>query len=79
MSELVWALSTRCHPEEFRIVRHGEVLPLLTCYTAEEQHAQHGAKVVYDCLLPADAERRSSFRHIYPAEVQRWVEQHWQA
>lgn len=79
VAELVWALSTRCHPEEFRIVRHGEVLPLLTCYTAEEQHAQHGAKVVYDCLLPADAERRSSFRHIYPAEVQRWVEQHWQA
>lgn len=80
VAELLWALSTRCHPEDFRVVRHGEVLPLLTCYTHEERHAQRGAKVVHDCLLPAEGhgrERRSSFRHIYPPEVQRWVEQHW--
>lgn len=80
VAELLWALSTRCHPEDFRVARHGEVLPLLTCYTHEERHAQHGAKVVHDCLLPAEGhgrERRSSFRHIYPPEVQRWVEQHW--
>lgn len=80
VSELLWALSTRCHPEDFRVVRRGEVLPLLTCYTHEERHAQRGAKVVHDCLLPAEGhgrERRSSFRHIYPPEVQRWVEQHW--
>lgn len=59
-------------------MRRGEVLPLLTCYTPEERHAQHGAKVVRDCLLPEEGERRSSFRHIYPAEVQRWVERNWQ-
>ena len=79
-AELTWALATRCHPEDFRVLRHGEILPLLTCYTPEERHAQRGTKVVHDCLLPAEGagrERRSSFRHIYPEQVQHWVEQHW--
>ncbi|MBA8826534.1 hypothetical protein FHX42_003910 [Saccharopolyspora lacisalsi] len=61
------------------MVRHGEVLPLPTCYTERERHARHGAEVVHDCLLPAGGEgrqRRSSFVHIYPAEVRRWVHEH---
>ena len=80
VAELTWALATRCHPEEWRVVRRGEILPLLTCYTERERHAQYGAKVVHDCLLPAEGEgrqRRSSFEHIYPAEVRRWVHEHW--
>jgi len=79
-AELTWALATRCHPTDFRVERTGEVLPLLTCYTEQERHSEHGTKVVFDCLLPAEGEgreRRSSFRHIYPEHVQRWVEQHW--
>lgn len=79
-AELTWALATRCHPEGHRVVRHGPVLPLLACYTAEERHAGRGPKVVHDCLLPEEGrQRRSSFRHIYPADVQQWVLDNWRA
>lgn len=79
-SELAWAMATRIHPTRRRIVRTGTVVNLLTCYTPEERKAQVAEKVTYDALLPAaDAgrETRSSFRFIFPADVQQRVLDRW--
>jgi 3-polyprenyl-4-hydroxybenzoate decarboxylase len=68
----MWALATRVHPVD-RTVRFedGPVLPLLTCYTKDERHAARATKVVYEALLPAQAERESlsDFAHAYPSAV----------
>lgn len=80
--ELMWALATRVHPTERRIVRTGKVLPLLAVYSPEERHAWQGPKVTYDALLPSadeGREPRSSFRHIFPQEIQQRVLKHWHA
>ncbi|MFC6065375.1 UbiD family decarboxylase [Streptomyces ochraceiscleroticus] len=82
VGELMWALATRVHPTGRRIVREGKVLPLLSVYTPEERHAWRGPRVTYDALLPSAAEGReprSSFRHIFPAEVQQRVLETWDA
>ncbi|WP_432012874.1 UbiD family decarboxylase [Streptomyces cucumeris] len=75
--ELTWALATRVHPTGRRIVRTREALHLLTVYTAEERHSQTGPKVTYDALLPVVRERRSSFRYIFPPDIQERVLSHW--
>ncbi|MFE7300648.1 UbiD family decarboxylase [Streptomyces sp. NPDC057579] len=79
-AELMWALATRVHPTGRRIVREGKILPLLSVYTPEERHAWKGPKVTYDALLPSTEEGReprSSFRFIFPQEVQQRVLQNW--
>jgi 4-hydroxy-3-polyprenylbenzoate decarboxylase len=78
--ELMWALATRIHPTERRIVRTGKILPLLSVYTPEERHSSTGPKVTYDGLLPSaeeGREQRSSFRYIYPREIQERVLANW--
>ncbi|WP_189297939.1 UbiD family decarboxylase [Streptomyces albospinus] len=71
-ADLLWALATRVHPDG-RVVRFedGPVLPLLTCYTAQERHAARATKVVHEALLPApgERERQSTFADAYPVEV----------
>ncbi|MEU6381791.1 UbiD family decarboxylase [Streptomyces sp. NPDC046909] len=79
-AELMWALATRVHPTGRRIVTEGLVLPLLRVYTAEERKKVTGPRVTYDALLPSveeGREDRSSFRFIYPQEVQQRVLEHW--
>ncbi|MGW7006241.1 UbiD family decarboxylase [Streptomyces sp. NPDC054933] len=78
--ELMWALATRVHPTERRIVRTGRILPLLAVYAPEEQRRRKGPKVSYDALLPSVAEgreTRSSFRFAFPKELQRTVLEKW--
>jgi 4-hydroxy-3-polyprenylbenzoate decarboxylase len=58
------------------------VLPLVAFLDAEERKQARGTKVVYNCLLPDDlpAEqrpRRSSFRHLWPSEIQEKVIRDW--
>ncbi|AIA06623.1 UbiD family decarboxylase [Streptomyces noursei] len=80
IGELMWALATRVHPTERRIVRTGKILSLLSCYTFDQRHAWTGDKVTYDALLPAveeGREPRSSFSHLFPKEVQQKVLQNW--
>lgn len=80
IKELTWALATRVHPTGRRIIRNGPVLPLVACYTLEERHAATGDKVTYDALLPAwggGREARSSFRYIYPQDIQDRVLANW--
>ncbi|MGW1621666.1 UbiD family decarboxylase [Streptomyces sp. NPDC002172] len=79
-TELMWALATRVHPTGRRIVRQGNILPLLSVYTPEERRGAEGPRVTYDALLPSadeGRETRSSFRFIFPEEVQQRVLQHW--
>ncbi|MFD4523763.1 UbiD family decarboxylase [Streptomyces sp. NPDC058470] len=80
VGELMWALATRVHPTERRIVRVGRILPLLSVYGPQERHNKKGPKVTYDALLPsaeAGREPRSSFRFIFPREIQERVMEHW--
>ncbi|GAA3168717.1 MULTISPECIES: UbiD family decarboxylase [Streptomyces] len=80
VGELMWAMATRVHPTGRRFIRHGLALPLVACYTPEERHAADGDHVTYDALLPAadqGREPRSSFRHIFPQEVQDRVLANW--
>ncbi|MEU0836221.1 UbiD family decarboxylase [Streptomyces sp. NPDC005969] len=79
-AEVMWAFTTRVHPTGRRLVRHGRILPLTSCYTQQERHSCTGDHVTYDALLPAveeGREQRSSFRFIFPAEVQQHVLDHW--
>jgi UbiD family decarboxylase len=79
VSELMWALLTRVHPTKRRIIRRGKILPLLAVYAPEERHGWTGEKVTYDALLPAadeGREPRSSFRFLYPEEIQQRVLTH---
>lgn len=80
VAETMWALATRVHPTGRRLVRTGKTLPLLSCYTPEERHSWTGDHITYDALLPAaeeGRESRSSFRHVFPKDVQERVLAHW--
>ncbi|MFD8000389.1 UbiD family decarboxylase [Streptomyces mirabilis] len=77
-SDLLWALGTRVHPVDRKVVFEGPILSLLTCYTPEERHAGRATRVVHEALLPAPGERdaRSDFAEAYPAEVRARVLAH---
>jgi len=83
LDEVVWAFATRCHPERGQYLFRDEgMLPLVAFLNAEERQQSCGTKVVYNCL-PADdqppeqAARRSSFRFLWPAEIQERVVANW--
>jgi 4-hydroxy-3-polyprenylbenzoate decarboxylase len=83
LDEVVWAFATRCHPEHGQAVYPTEkVLPLVGYLTEEERKAARGAKVIHNCLRadagdPELAARRSSFRYLWPREIQDRVVQNW--
>jgi 4-hydroxy-3-polyprenylbenzoate decarboxylase len=83
LDEVVWAFATRCHPQRGQLLFPNErMLPLVAFLTAEERQAAQGTKVIYNCLLPEDcpadqAPRRSSFRHLWPKEIQDKVIENW--
>jgi 4-hydroxy-3-polyprenylbenzoate decarboxylase len=83
LDEVVWAFATRCHPERDQVLFPGEaVLPLVAFLRPEERQQARGTKVIYNCLPPDDlAEdqrpRRSSFRHLWPREIQEKVIRNW--
>ncbi len=84
LEEVVWAFATRCHPARDQILFPDQpVLPLVAFLDPEERKAARGTKVVYNCLspdgLPAEQRpRRSSFRHLWPREIQEKVIRDWQ-
>jgi 4-hydroxy-3-polyprenylbenzoate decarboxylase len=75
-TELAWGIATRVSPAHGRIIRHGMINPLAGCYSAEERALAYGPKAVLNGLQPPPAERnrRSSFRYIYPESVRRRVD-----
>jgi 4-hydroxy-3-polyprenylbenzoate decarboxylase len=83
LDELVWAFATRNHPDKGQVLFPGEkMLPLVAFLGKEERLAARGTKVIYNCLpaedqAPEQAPRRSSFRFLWPAEIQRRVVENW--
>jgi 4-hydroxy-3-polyprenylbenzoate decarboxylase len=82
--EVVWAFATRCHPEHGQVFFPNQaVLPLVAYLGPDERQRARTTKVVYNCLPPDDLPpeqrpRRSSFRHLWPREVQEKVIRDWQ-
>ena len=60
-----------------------EVLPLVAFLDPTERKQARGMKVVYNGLARDEAAaeeiaHRSSFRHLWPREIQQRVERNWQ-
>ena len=76
ISDVLWALGTRIHPnlrQEHWPVR---ILPWYQCYTEEERHAGRGPIVIHDGLLTTleDGEARpATFDSLYPPELRQRV------
>jgi 4-hydroxy-3-polyprenylbenzoate decarboxylase len=83
LDEVVWAFATRYHPERGPLLFPDRpVLPLVAYLGPEERRRARAAKEVCNCLPPDDrppeqAPRRSSFRHLWPREVQDRVLRDW--
>lgn len=83
LDEVLWAFATRNHPERGQFLfRDQKLLPLVAFLTDEERKAGRGARIIYNCLPPADCPpghlpRRSSFRHLWPKEIQDKVTRNW--
>jgi 4-hydroxy-3-polyprenylbenzoate decarboxylase len=83
LNEVVWALATRCHPAHGVTLFPDEgLLPLVAYLTPGERARARGCKAIYNGLLPTDlpaeqAPRRSSFRHLWPQEIQEKVLANW--
>jgi 4-hydroxy-3-polyprenylbenzoate decarboxylase len=82
LDELVWAFATRNHPEKGQILFPREpVLPLVAFLGKQERQEARATKVIYNCLSeecsPEEAPRRSSFRFLWPREIQERVVKNW--
>jgi len=83
--ELVWAFATRNYPgSRGEIVFGGEnTNPLVAYIDNAEKAALKTTKVIYNCLDPEHLQgklpKRSSFRFIFPAEIQQRVLANWSA
>jgi 4-hydroxy-3-polyprenylbenzoate decarboxylase len=84
LDELTWAFATRNHPERGQFLFPGEkMLPLVAFLGEDERKEARGTKVIYNCLEPEDrppeqTPRRSSFRYLWPREIQDKVIANWQ-
>jgi 4-hydroxy-3-polyprenylbenzoate decarboxylase len=84
LEEVVWAFATKCHPEHGQFLFHEEgMLPLVAYLNAAERQQARGTKAIYSCLPPDDVPveqlpRRSSFRFLWPREIQERVIANWQ-
>lgn len=83
LSQVFHALVTKCHPFRgiHRLDRAAE-LSLIPWLSRQEQLSGMGAKIYFDCTWPvewsrADVPRRSSFKTIYPPEIQEKVVDRW--
>ncbi len=83
--EVVWAFATRNHPgSQGELVYNDEnTNPLVAYIDNAEKAALRTTKVIYNCLDPEHLNgklpKRSSFRFIYPQELQNQVMRDWSA
>jgi 4-hydroxy-3-polyprenylbenzoate decarboxylase len=83
MNEVIWALTTRCHPHR-GIFSTGSswgipLLPFLSPY--EKMHYQ-GSQVLFDCTWPKEwpkeeIPKTASFEVVWPQEIQESVIKNW--
>lgn len=82
-SEIIHALSTKCHPVRgIRVEEHGVGTPLNPYASPEERQYGRGPKVIFDCLFPPEWPQASvpikvSFDNVYPKEIQDKVLSNW--
>ena len=72
ISDVLWALGTRIHPNLRQEQWPVTILPWYPCYTAQERHNARGSIVVHDGLLPPPAierARAATFDNLYPPEI----------
>lgn len=81
--EVVWAFSTRCHPErgihKYFPVVGGSLTPFLS---SEERKTLRGSRVLFDCTWPKDWKKeeiphKAAFDTIWPKEIQERVLSRW--
>jgi len=81
MTEVAWALATRCHPGIGEIhFEHLEHNPLEISLHSDEISPPISTKTAYNCLFAGRAGlnlRRSSFKHIFPDALQQKVIANW--
>jgi 4-hydroxy-3-polyprenylbenzoate decarboxylase len=83
LKEVVWAFATRCHPVRGQhLFPDRPVLPLVAFLDADERRQARVVKVIYSGLPSSDrptvqTPRRSSFRHLWPREIQERVLRRW--
>jgi 4-hydroxy-3-polyprenylbenzoate decarboxylase len=83
IGEVIWAFSTRCHPErgihKFAPMVGGSLIPFLT---SQERKTLRGARVLFDCTWPKDWEKdsipvKASFDVLWPEGIQERVLRRW--
>lgn len=83
LGEVLWAFSTRCHPErgihKYSPMLGGTLIPFLS---SEERKNLHGARVLFDCTWPTDWKKdqipvKASFDVLWPKEIQAQVLSRW--
>ena len=83
--EVVWAFATRNHPgSQGNLLYNDENTNPLVAYLGDDEKGRlRTTKVIYDCLDPEHLHGklplRSSFRHIFPQELQDKVLRDWAA
>ncbi len=86
LGEVIHAFSLKCHSYRgvYTSEEPGRGGPVTPCYTKEERAKQYGAVAMFDATWPADwAEEdipvKSSFKSVYPEELQEKVLKKWKA
>jgi len=83
LDELTWAFATRNHPERGLILFPDQpVLPLVAFLGKDERKSARATKALYNCLTPDEtageaAPKRSSFRYLWPDDIQQRVLANW--
>ncbi len=81
-NEMIWAFATRTHPGREVIFNDEPSNIILIFLDSKEKLSYKSTKSVYNCLshddwTPATKPRRTSFKHLWPAEIQQRVLQNW--
>jgi phenylphosphate carboxylase alpha subunit len=83
MNEVIWALTTRCHPER-GIFSTGSSwsIPLLPFLSPYEKEHYLGSQVLFDCTWPKDWPKehiplKASFEQVWPKDIQDKVLNNW--
>ena len=86
LGEVIHAFGSKCHPVRgTHPVPYAVGNPLVPYLNYDERLWSKGCRVLYDCTWPVDwpigvaVPQRSSFRTIYPEELQQKVLENWKS
>jgi UbiD family decarboxylase len=83
VEQMLWAFTTRAHPEHGEVLFRNEAQNALPVFLdPDEKHTFRAVKVIHNALLadrfaPADRPVRSDFEHAWPRAVQDLVRRQW--